>query len=97
MSLAPFPENSVKTVVVVPCYNEAQRIDVGRFRAFLAKTSDIDFLLVDDGSTDQTRSLLTSLAQDSGGRVTVCGLDKNVGKAEAVHLFLKDFASHIIY
>ncbi|MCH2117565.1 MAG: glycosyltransferase [Pirellulales bacterium] len=84
MSLAPFPENSVKTVVVVPCYNEAQRIDVGRFRAFLAKTSDIDFLLVDDGSTDQTRSLLTSLAQDSGGRVTVCGLDKNVGKAEAV-------------
>ncbi len=84
MSLGPFPKNSVKTVVVVPCYNEAQRIDVGRFRSFLAETRDIDFLLVDDGSTDQTRLLLTSLAQNSGGRVTVCGLDKNVGKAEAV-------------
>ena len=54
------------------------------FTIIRKKTSDIDFLLVDDGSTAQTRSLLTSLAQDSGGRVTVCGLDRNVGKAEAV-------------
>ncbi len=84
MSLASFPENSVKTVVVVPCYNEAKRLDVARFRSFLANTRDIDLLLVDDGSTDQTGSLLTSLAHNSGGRVTVCGLERNVGKAEAV-------------
>ena len=89
MSLAPFPENSVKTVVVVPCYNEAQRIDVGRFRAFLAKTSDIDFLLVDDGSTDQTRNLIRSKIREDK-RIELIGLSRNFGHQVAVQAGLNN-------
>jgi len=71
-------------VVVVPCYNEARRLPVSRFEAFLGAASDVGFVFVDDGSNDGTRELLHELERAHAGRVAVVELPTNLGKAEAV-------------
>jgi glycosyltransferase involved in cell wall biosynthesis len=71
------------TTIIIPCFNEASRLPARRFLDFAASRGDIRFLTVDDGSTDDTRDLLTSLARSSPV-FSVLGLDRNVGKGEAV-------------
>ena len=72
------------SVIVVPCYNEAQRLDVRRFEQFVAHVQGVDFLLVNDGSRDATLALLESLHARNPRRFSFLHLKQNVGKAEAV-------------
>jgi glycosyltransferase involved in cell wall biosynthesis len=69
--------------VVLPCYNEAARLDVRAFERF-AEQSEVNLLLVDDGSSDGTRAILNSLAESHARNIRVHQLGRNVGKAEAV-------------
>ncbi len=71
------------TVVVVPCYNEALRLDAEGFRA-LAEHPGVSLLFVDDGSADDTLAVLERLRARWPGNVDVLALDKNGGKGEAV-------------
>lgn len=68
--------------VVVPCFNEADRFDPEAFRTY--EVGSVDFLFVDDGSTDGTAALLEQLVGIDPTRFRVLTLDHNVGKAEAV-------------
>jgi glycosyltransferase involved in cell wall biosynthesis len=72
------------TAVVVPCYNEARRLDVGAFRAFAAANDQIAFLFVDDGSTDDTQAVLDQLQASGPSVFRTLRLEQNGGKAEAV-------------
>ncbi len=72
------------TVVVVPCYNEAQRLDTNAFRAYRVAAPHTVFLFVNDGSTDTTGEMLDALVRDLGAGCAVLHLQQNVGKAEAV-------------
>ena len=72
-------------VLVVPCFNEQARLDRDKVFAISSRPG-VRVLLVDDGSSDGTRSLLKELATYSNGKVTVLGLDANRGKGEAVRL-----------
>jgi glycosyltransferase involved in cell wall biosynthesis len=67
---------------VVPCFNEAARIDPS---AFVAMTSvpNVSVLFVDDGSTDGTVQLLENATRGVGS-VSVLRLEQNRGKGEAV-------------
>lgn len=69
--------------VVVPCHDEADRLDADRFVAYAADAG-IRFLFVDDGSRDATRALLERTAGRDPARIRVLPLDRNGGKAEAV-------------
>ena len=69
-------------VLVVPCFNEAERLPPTELAALTAHP-DVGIVLVDDGSTDATAALLTRLAGELSG-VTVLHLPANAGKAEAV-------------
>ncbi|HLK89569.1 MAG TPA: glycosyltransferase [Polyangia bacterium] len=70
--------------VVVPCFNEAERLDEAPLFAFLDDCPDASLLFVDDGSTDATAARLTEIAARRSGRVDVLSLQPNGGKAEAV-------------
>lgn len=69
--------------VVIPCYNEASRLDVRAFETF-AEQSDVNLLLVDDGSRDGTRAILNALEHSHAKNIRIHVLERNVGKAEAV-------------
>jgi len=73
-----------QTIVVIPCYNEAERLDVGAFREYAAGRQGIRFLFVDDGSTDGTAALLQSMRDGDADAFDVVTLPRNVGKSEAV-------------
>jgi len=71
-------------IIVIPCYDEEQRFDSASFIDFLNKTANVNFVFVNDGSTDNTHVILESLRQKDPGRVQLLNLDANRGKAEAV-------------
>lgn len=71
-------------VVVVPCYNEADRLPVTEFDRFARDNSRCRFLFVDDGSTDGTGSVLDRLCESLPASFSQMRLDRNSGKAEAV-------------
>jgi dolichyl-phosphate beta-glucosyltransferase len=65
----------MKAVVVIPCFNEARRLDVGALAA--CTDAGVDVLVVDDGSTDDTAARVEA----AGYRVLRC---PHRGKGEAV-------------
>jgi glycosyltransferase involved in cell wall biosynthesis len=73
-----------KTLVVIPCYDEAKRLDTSAFLAVLEREPMLGFVMVNDGSTDDTLAILEALARRAPGRVEVVNLEENSGKAEAV-------------
>jgi len=73
-----------RLTVVVPCYNEAERLARGPLLAFIDSHPDASLLLVDDGSTDATGAVLESVAAERPGRIRTLPLTPNRGKAEAV-------------
>ena len=70
-------------VIIIPCYNEAERLPVSTFESFARKNSSVSFQLVDDGSTDNTRGILESLKDSNRERFSVLSI-RHGGKAEAV-------------
>ena len=69
--------------IIVPCYNEASRIQASQFISFVKEQSDIQFYFIDDGSTDNTENILSKM-QQSSSRITTISLGKNSGKGEAI-------------
>jgi len=74
----------IDTTIVVPCYNEASRLDGAVFRRFAAGDPHVGFLFVDDGSRDTTLDVLAGLRHGLERQVRVVSLPANQGKAEAV-------------
>jgi dolichyl-phosphate beta-glucosyltransferase len=72
-----------KACIVVPCYNEAERLLLGEFTNFLDAEPGCSFLFVDDGSADDTLRML-KVFETLNQRVQVLSLPTNCGKAEAV-------------
>jgi glycosyltransferase involved in cell wall biosynthesis len=73
-----------RAITVVPCYNEALRLDVGKFKGFAREHPQQGFLFVNDGSTDGTLRVLEDLCRSDRECFSICDLPENVGKAEAV-------------
>lgn len=70
--------------IVVPCYNEAARLQPEAFAHFAARHPDIHFLFVNDGSTDATRAVLGELCRREPESLSAIHLARNGGKGEAV-------------
>lgn len=80
--------HSYRLSLIVPCYNEASRLKVEEFRAFLSEPGCTRFVFVDDGSTDGTADALEALRHGFENRVEILRCPVNGGKAEAVRLGL---------
>jgi dolichyl-phosphate beta-glucosyltransferase len=72
--------------LVIPCYNEAGRLQPAVFLERAEHAGEVGFLFVDDGSTDGTSAILADMAGRGGGSIAVLTLNQNVGKARAVQL-----------
>lgn len=70
--------------VIVPCFNEAHRLEAGEFIRFAQTHTDVSLFFVNDGSTDATGIVLQRLKTDLQNRVQVITLPTNKGKGEAV-------------
>lgn len=77
-------------VVVVPCFNEAGRLDEAEF---LRLSGRVDVWMVDDGSSDATGARIAGIAAASGGRVRALANPGNLGKAETVRRHLLEAAA----
>jgi glycosyltransferase involved in cell wall biosynthesis len=64
--------------LIVPCYNEARRLDLTKFRRL---RNEGRCVFVDDGSTDGTSDLIR---QANWRNLHLLALSKNRGKGEAV-------------
>jgi dolichyl-phosphate beta-glucosyltransferase len=70
--------------LIVPCHNEARRLNTASFRDFLAADTSTRILLVDDGSQDGTYAVLEQICQGYECRSAILRCEQNRGKAEAV-------------
>jgi glycosyltransferase involved in cell wall biosynthesis len=77
-------------VWVIPCYNEAKRLDLDAFVRAVDDDRELALVFVDDGSRDRTARRLRDLVDLRRGRVAIVSLAKNGGKAEAVRRGLID-------
>jgi len=78
-----------ESVVVIPCFNEAHRLQPDDLQRAVTEQPGLRLLLVNDGSTDGTGGLLQSLSESASGRIDVLDMPRNVGKAEAVRLGMR--------
>ncbi|MEM7810209.1 MAG: glycosyltransferase [Planctomycetota bacterium] len=78
------PPPAARCVLVVPCFNEAARLDPAAFQELVDRDPDVAVLFVDDGSKDDTGRVLAALAESRPGRLAVMTMPQNVGKGEAV-------------
>lgn len=70
--------------MVVPCYNEAARLDPEAFLHFLTTHPGVQLVLVDDGSLDATGEILERMRAAAPAAVTTLRHSPRRGKAEAV-------------
>jgi len=72
--------------IVVPCYNEAERLPINDYNNFLSKYNDILIVFVNDGSSDNTIQVLNSIKDDYPDQIHILNYEKNRGKANAVYV-----------
>ena len=83
-----------RVCIVVPCYNEAARLDAAAFTEAISGAANLSFVLVNDGSTDETSPWLHALAARHPDRIEVIDQHENTGKAGAVrHGMLHAFST----
>jgi dolichyl-phosphate beta-glucosyltransferase len=70
--------------VVVPCYNEAARLDSDAFLSFASTHPRVRLVLVDDGSVDATGEVLERMRSAAPEAVSILRHSPRRGKGEAV-------------
>lgn len=78
-----------RRTLVIPCYNEAARLDRAAMLELARSAENLTLLFVDDGSKDQTKEVLAELERAEPERVSHLVLPQNRGKAEAVRAGLR--------
>lgn len=72
-----------QNLLIVPCYNEEARLTPSAFVNFAEVNTNIHFLFVDDGSTDNTAKILEHMASKVVN-INSLILNQNVGKGAAI-------------
>ena len=76
----------MKVVIIIPCYNEADRLDTNNFIDYLSKNTHLHFLFIDDGSTDNTNLIIKQIILKFKSLASLLINETNKGKAESVRL-----------
>ncbi|WP_117885651.1 response regulator [Aureibaculum luteum] len=81
--------------VVIPCYNEEERLFSKEFTDYIDKNSGYHLCFVNDGSKDKTLEVLKELQKGREDFITVYDCERNGGKAEAVRLGMLHMAKKV--
>ncbi len=78
-----------RTCVIIPCYNEANRLDIEKIQHYLIENTSVEIVFANDGSTDNTVEVLTNFRNSLTDntvkkRVHILDFKLNSGKAEVV-------------
>jgi len=87
-------KTSKPTAIIVPCYNEENRLDRQAFIDFIKSHSYYLLCFVNDGSSDNTITVLNEIKEARPNQVHVLDMPVNGGKAAAVRagaLHLEEF------
>ena len=76
----------MKVVIIIPCYNEADRLDTNKFIDYLSKNTHLHFIFIDDGSTDNTNLIIKQIILKFNSLASLLINETNKGKAESVRL-----------
>ena len=86
-----------RCIIIVPCYNEAARLNVEVFRQFSHQEHSVGFIFVNDGSTDGTLNVLKPLCDSNAENLNYLDVPHG-GKAEAVRQgLIQAFKAHSDY
>lgn len=80
--------------VVIPCYNEENRLSSALFKDFIDKHVGYHLCFVNDGSTDNTLGMLERLRIGCEENISIVDCSKNGGKAEAVRQGIRYLTKH---
>jgi glycosyltransferase involved in cell wall biosynthesis len=88
--------------IVIPCFNEYNRLPLEEFREFLSARDDVVLCMVDDASTDGTQKRMETLRKEFSDRVVLLRNSKNAGKAASVrkgvlHCYENNYAEATAY
>ena len=88
--------------IIIPCYNEAHRLNIKQFRIYLNDYTDFHLCFVNDGSQDDTLSVLNEFQKEFSDRITVIDMKKNQGKSAAIRAGVRYYysnksVSYIVY
>jgi dolichyl-phosphate beta-glucosyltransferase len=70
--------------IIIPCYNEAGRLNFDLIGKYLALQEKVILVFVNDGSADNTIELIDAFKKQDPARIFVVNLKTNSGKAEAI-------------
>lgn len=80
--------------IVIPCYNEENRLCVDEFVNFVHQNLGYHLCFVNDGSKDDTLKVLNHLRRGREDFISIYNCEKNGGKAEAVRLGILHLAKN---
>lgn len=70
-----------KVVIIIPCFNEAERLNFSYFN-ILSRIKSVVWVFVDDGSTDDTSKILKKYSNKKN--ILNIKINHNVGKSNAI-------------
>lgn len=73
-----------KIALIIPCYNEEERLPISALEDLLQRT-DADIYLANDGSNDGTLAIIEKFCQSHPERCFVINYEENQGKAATVY------------
>jgi len=73
-----------KLIIVIPCYNEAERLPVSKYKTFIDSHPFVKLCFVNDGSIDSTLPKLLQLRKCNQAQIKIINQVKNKGKANTV-------------
>ena len=71
---------SNKTLLIVPCYNEATRLDLAAYKEYASDT--VNFLFANDGSSDETTKVVSEIVDNE--KIFLFDSARNFGKANII-------------
>ncbi|MBW1297934.1 glycosyltransferase [Aquimarina litoralis] len=84
----------MKTGIIIPCYNEENRLNRQAFINFISQENNYYLCFVNDGSNDNTIGVLKEIQGVNPEKVSIIDMKKNGGKAAAVRAGSRYFYSN---